>query len=48
MKSFFFYRLLESEYIPGSEDYVEGGGPAAIIDLETPKHLRIEEEEPER
>jgi len=38
--------LLESEFMPG-EEFAEGGGPAAIRDLETPRHLRIEEEEPE-
>ena len=32
--------------MPG-EEFPEGGGPAAIRDLETPRHLRIEEEEPE-
>jgi hypothetical protein len=32
--------------MPG-EEFSEGGGPAAIRDLETPRHLRIEEEEPE-
>ncbi len=41
-----FCRLLESEFLPDQE-FAEGGGPAAIRDLETPKHLRIEEEEPE-
>ena len=32
--------------MPG-EEFSEGGGPAAIRDLETPRHLRIEEEEQE-
>ena len=32
--------------MPG-EEFSEGGGPAAIRDLETPRHLRIEEDEPE-
>ena len=42
----FYNRLLDSEFIPG-EEFVEGGGPAAVRDLETPKYLRIEEDEPE-
>ena len=32
--------------MPG-EEFADGGGPAAIRDLETPRHLRIEEDEPE-
>lgn len=37
---------MESEFLPDQE-FAEGGGPAAIRDLETPRHLRIEEDEPE-
>ena len=45
-KNIFFFSLLDSEFIPG-EEFVEGGGPAAIRDLETPRYLRIEEDEPD-